>query len=285
MNSCNEAIVLISPRTGTGIMNIDTYRKDLDALIAKGRNLRLAMMRECNPEQFESFLEDSFGDDAKKIAPALPSFIDDYQSWYSESQTLIMQFLPNRLSDFTRYYEKPKSRKELTAENYSIEDYLQGLRTTDWKDETVVGPAAAIPLFLQQLSILKAIQERFRSSLFDIRQMTQADIFDSELDAAEELAKNKFGRAAGVVAGVVLERHLSGVCASHNITLRKKSPQISDLNEALKKANVIDTPQWRQIQYLADVRNICAHNRQAEPTAEQVKDILDGVTKVTKTVF
>ena len=115
--------------------------------------------------------------------------------------------------------------------------------------------------------------------------MAQADLFDSELEAARELAKHKFNRAAGVVAGVVLERHLKEVCASYKVIMRKKAPQISDLNDALKKATVIDTPQWRSIQYLGDIRNLCAHDRQSEPTADQVGDLLDGVTNVTKTIF
>jgi len=52
---------------------------------------------------------------------------------------------------------------------------------------------------------IKVVKERFESSLFDIRQLVQADLFDSELEAAEELAKNRFSRAAGAVAGVVLD--------------------------------------------------------------------------------
>ena len=55
----------------------------------------------------------------------LPSFKDDYQPWYSEAKALVRQLLPDRLTDFTRYYEKPKSRREVTIENYTIEDYLQ----------------------------------------------------------------------------------------------------------------------------------------------------------------
>jgi hypothetical protein len=115
--------------------------------------------------------------------------------------------------------------------------------------------------------------------------LLQADIFDSELEAADHLLKNKFARAAGALAGVVLERHLGEVCSSHNITLRKKDPTISDLNDALKAASVIDTAQWRSIQHLGDLRNLCDHNKQVEPTAEQVRDLLTGVAKVTKTTF
>ncbi len=126
---------------------------------------------------------------------------------------------------------------------------------------------------------------RFESTLFDIRQLVQADLFDSELGAAGELAKNKFTRPAGALAGVVLERHLGQVCDNHAIKLSKKNPTISDLNDALKEANVIDVPQWRFIQHLADIRNLCDHNKKAEPTAAQVDDLVAGVTKITKTVF
>jgi hypothetical protein len=115
--------------------------------------------------------------------------------------------------------------------------------------------------------------------------MVQGDLFDSELDAAKELANNKFARAAGALAGVVLERHLAQVCSNHNIKSTKKSPAISDLNDALKEAGAIEIPQWRFVQHLADIRNICDHNKKQEPTADQVTDLLDGVAKVTKTMF
>ena len=87
------------------------------------------------------------------------------------------------------------------------------------------------------------------------------------------------------MAGVVLERHLKEVCGSHNVTIRKSNPQISDLNDALKSAAVIDTPQWRSIQHLGDLRNLCAHDKESEPTADQTNDLLAGVSKLTKTIF
>ena len=148
-----------------------------------------------------------------------------------------------------------------------------------------MGPEAAIPSFRQQLAILKAARARFKSSLFDIRQLVMADLFDSELGAAEELAKKKFLRAAGAVAGVVLEKHLAQVCSNHSVKISKKSPSINDLNELLKKADVVAVEQWRLIQRLGDIRNLCDHNRTKEPTAEQVADLIDGVAKTLKTLF
>ena len=264
-------------------MNIDRYKKDLDALIKKGETLYNAMQYECFPNEFENEVEKQLGDKAKKMVETLPSFTDEYQPWYSESSALIRQLLPNRHSDFVRYYEKPKTRKSITYENYTIEDYLQALRITKGIRK-VVGPDAAVPLFRQQLSLLKASKQRFRSSLFEIRRLAQANLFDSELEAAKELAINKFTRAAGVVAGVVLERHLKEVCDSQGIKLRKRAPTISDLNDALKQASVLDIPMWRSIQYLSDLRNLCAHHKNSEPTDDQIEDLLTGVSKITKTL-
>ena len=268
----------------TGTVNVNRYQKDLDTLLNKGGQLLNAMQYECTPEEFTREAKKSLRDEADEFIQSLPQFKDEYQTWYSEAKALIRQLLPDRLSDFAGYYEKPKSRKKIDYENYTIEDYLIGLDISFLSTE-VVGPDAAIPRFRQQLSLVKSVRGRFESSLFEIRQLAQADLFDSELDAAKELANNKFGRAAGVVAGVVLERHLKEVCINHGLTLRKRAPQISDLNVALKSASVVDTPQWRFIQHLGDLRNLCAHDKKSEPKPDQVDDLLAGVAKVTKTIF
>ncbi len=275
--------------------NLDRYKKDLDALIQKGTELHNAMHSETTPEEFErvwkaehskQFTGKELIEKAKAFINGLPDFKNSYQSWYSEAKVLIRQLLPDRLQDFTSHYEKPKTRKHITSENYRIEDYLQGLTVTlGLAQHRVVGPEAAIPQFRQQLAILKSAERRFESSLFDIRQLVQADLFDSELDAAEELAKKKFTRAAGALAGVVLERHLAQVCDNHNIKVTKKNPTISDLNDLLKSASAIEIPDWRAIQYLADIRNLCDHSKASDPTVGQVNDLIAGVKKMSKTLF
>ena len=264
------------------MVNIDRYEKDLDDLIVLGHRLHNALVKECYPQEYSDAVEEGLLEEG--ATEQLPSFAVEYQSWYSESIALIRQLLPERLSDFTRNYERPNSRRSISNENYTIEDYLNGLSVTLGASK-VVGPEAAVTRFQQQYRILLSVKRRFRSSLFDIRQMAQADLFDSELEAARELAKNGFNRAAGAVAGVVLERHLKEVCANHKLRIRKKRPQLSDLNNVLKDATAIDTPQWRFIQHLGDIRNLCSHDKDTEPTADQVGSLLDGVTKVTKTIF
>lgn len=265
--------------------NLERYKNDLDRLIALGQRLEMAMQSECYPEQFKRALKDG-KPELKEVLAKLPPFRETYQAWYSEAKVLIKQLLPDRLADFVRHYEKPKPRKDISYENYRIEDYLQGLAVTRGYDkEKVVGPDAAVPQFAQQLSILKAVKARFESSLFDIRQLVQADLFDSELAAASELGKTGFARAAGALTGVVIEKHLAQVCENHAVKVSKKNPTIGDLNDALKEAEAIDVPQWRFVQHLADIRNLCDHNKKVEPTGAQVDDLLQGAAKVIKTMF
>ena len=266
--------------------NIDKYKNDLNILIKKGNDLDISIKYECYPNDIEKQIQENFKDKerTKKYIKNIISFRREYQIWYSESLRLIKQLIPNRLSDFTRLYEKPRIRKSIEYGNYVIEDYMQNLTVTSYNQKKV-GPEAAIPQFEQQLNILRSIKRRFESSLFEIRQLVQADLLDSELDAAKELNKNKFSRGAGAIAGVVLEKHLAQVMLNHNLKSSKKNPSISDFNDNLKLSDVYDTPTWRKVQYLGDLRNLCDHNKEREPKKEEVEELILGVESIIKTIY
>ncbi|MGE0274691.1 MAG: hypothetical protein AB7G68_19160 [Nitrospiraceae bacterium] len=268
------------------ISNLERYKKDLGSLIEKGKELAAALQRYCFKNDFEESIKKQLGEASKNYLDSLPDFHRAYQPWYSEAKALIKQLLPDRLDDFVRHYEKPKSRKDITLETYRIEDCLLGITVRrGYEKEEVAGPHGAILHFEQQRAILESVKARFESSLFDIRQLVQADLFDSELDAAKELLSQKFARAAGALAGVVLEKHLWQVCDNHSVKVGKKNPGISDLNDLLKENAIIDIPQWRFVQHLGDLRNLCDHNKKAEPTVGQVEDLITGVQKIAKSVF
>lgn len=277
------------------ISNIEKYKGDLKKLINLGDKILYSFQFEIYPELKDNYLKDKKGKEKKELEESfskLPSLSNDYQKWYSESLALVDQLLPGRIDDFIFLYKKPKSvRKDITHDNYVIEDALLGLEVsrTDYSEpggkKIIASKKAAFPKFQQQLHILKSIEQRFESFLFDIKQLVQADLFDSELEAAKELNKNKFTRAAGAVAGVVLEKHLTQVCDNHNIKITKKDPSISDLNDLLKNNLVIETKDWRFIQHLGDIRNLCDHNKLKEPTKDEVEDLINGVEKITKTIF
>lgn len=254
-------------------------KKELDALVARGTLLYYAMIDDTQglPEKLEKQLKD------KKIE--LPNFKTEYDTWYSEAHAVIKQVLPDRLADFVKQY-KDEKRKEIDFLTYGIADYLLGLRTTRrGGSEVVADGSAAIAKMQIQNSILEAAAKRFESSLFDIQEVLQADMFDSELGAARELARKGFVRGGGAIAGVVLEKHLGHVCEMHGHKSRKKHPSISDYYQLLKENDIIDTPKWRFIQHLGDLRNLCDHNKDREPTKDDVLELIEGVEKVIKTVF
>lgn len=216
------------------------------------------------------------------IGVKLPDVQSEYDTWYSEALIVVKQILPDRYDDFVKQYKNQK-RKGIDFETYGISDYLIGLRQTDFVG-VVADRASALPKMQNQNSILKSAQKRFDSSLFDLREVLQADLFDSELAAAKDLAKKGFVRGGGAVAGVVLEKHLGHVCENHSLKSRKNNPSISDFNQLLKDNDIIDTPKWRFIQHLGDLRNLCDHGKDREPTKNDVLELVEGVEKVIKTV-
>ncbi|MBZ9570640.1 hypothetical protein KQY27_03655 [Methanobrevibacter sp. TMH8] len=257
--------------------NLEKYKEDLKNLINKGDSLKLSMMLECYPHHKKKCIDDGYF--TEEYLNKLPNFDEEYQKWYSEAFIVIKQVLPDRLEDFKSYYEKPKSRKNITFENFCIKDYFDNFTVGN------VDKRAAIPKFSQQLAILNSVSSRFDSSLFDIKQIIQADFFDSELDAAKELCKKGFFRGSGAIAGVVLEKHLLQVMENHNLSSRKKNPSINDFNEILKSNDIIDVPLWRQIQSFGDIRNLCDHNKDRDPKKEEISELINGIEKLTKTLF
>jgi len=241
--------------------NLEKYKNDIDNLIKKGEELLSTL----------------------KSNEDLVHFRKDYEIWYSESLSLVKVVLPNRVEDFEKYYYQ-KGEK-------SLKDYITYTppRSEGLKFDLDYIPAEAVDyaksLFINQLAITKSAMKRFESSLFDIKQLVQADLFDSELDAAQELNKKGFTRGAGAVAGVVLEAHLSQVCENHKIKVSKKKPTINDFNQLLKDNDVIEIPTWRFIQHLTDLRNLCDHNKKSEPKKEEIEELINGVEKITKTIF
>lgn len=264
--------------------NLDRFKTDLAALIKTGALLESAMLLEAYDDNVLRRAIGKISDENfKKLKSSLPIFRTAYEKWYSQSLALLKQILPDRVDAFVRHYEKPKTRKEISWDNYVIEDFMIGLQVTR-AGEILVDRKAAFPKLQNQTAILAAAEARFESSLFEIRQIVQADLFDSEIDAARELLTKKFLRAAGAIAGVVLEKHLRQVCDDHRIPVLKKHPAIGDLNELLKNNGVTEVSQWRHISMLADIRNLCDHNKNKEPTAEQVEDLISGTDKILKTI-
>ncbi len=210
------------------------------------------------------------------------SFGNRYHRWYSRALPLVRQLAPERAEEFELYFRDPKQR-QMTLSTYTIQDHISGLtpatgrKQPSWANQ-------AMSRFSSQIAIVEAIQDGLDSLLGDIESVLQADLFDDEIDTARDLAKKHHLRAAGAVAGVVLERHLKTVAGGHDLGVRKNA-NLGRVNDALKDGGVYATPDWRRIQRFADIRNYCVHDKEREPTTEEVQDLIDGADRIVKNIF
>ncbi len=269
-------ILLFTPliqRGNSKVNNIDQFKTDFDDLVTLGRKMRTELLN--RDEDHKVTAED-----------ADPYLERDYQRWYTGSCFVMKQLLPDRLTEFEQLYKGDGKRKEINRNSFNIQDWLHGSRSPTRSGRKIFNDRTIVLFkFHNQLAILESVAIRLSSTLAQIAELVRADLFDSELEAAKELLKNGYLRAAGVVAGVVLEKHLAQVVDSHNCKTRKKKPTISDFNDLLKNNSVLDVPAWRQIQRFSDIRNLCAHNSSREPTSDEVDDLINGIDKIIHSLF
>lgn len=212
------------------------------------------------------------------------AFQFDYQSWYTKAKKAMEVLAPDRYAEFCGYYEIDPKRKSLGWGTWVIQDYFKNVVPAGYGFEEFDSKTQVLEGFLNQITILKAAGTRIDTVLANIEVELYAELQDSEMVIAAQLLKVS-PRAAGALVGVVIEGHLQKVAESRNIKIAKKNPTIADLNEPLKAAGVIDTPGWRKISFLADIRNLCSHKKDVEPTKDQVQDLIDGAEWLIKNVF
>jgi Leucine-rich repeat (LRR) protein/WD40 repeat protein len=100
----------------------------------------------------------------------------------------------------------------------------------------------------------------------------------TEIEQAEQLLQGGRNRAAGAIAGVILESHLKKLCDRHHVPYSdKKGLQV--LIQTLQQRDVITAGEASHLTHLASIRNKCAH---ASPVSEQeVHFLVEEVKKFT----
>ena len=137
--------------------------------------------------------------------------------------------------------------------------------------------------YLGNCSIFESLKPIFRAFkndyengyLTSMRTLITAEVFDSELEQAQELLDNKYYTAAAVIAGVVLETGLRELCDA-------QTPQISHgkldkMNAELTKTGVYNKLQMKKITSLADIRNSAAHGKTTEFNHADVQNMIRDI--------
>ena len=123
-------------------------------------------------------------------------------------------------------------------------------------------------------AIFNAAKEDFEGGyLTSLKQLVQAEVFESEIEQAEELLKSGYKLAAAVIAGVVLETALRELSANNSIAIGK----LDTMNGQLAKAGVYNKLQQKQITAIADIRNNAAHGKPELFSEPDVKNMIRDI--------
>jgi hypothetical protein len=112
--------------------------------------------------------------------------------------------------------------------------------------------------------------------LSSVRNLVQAEVFESELEQASELLAAGFVAPAAVVAGVVLETALRNLCSLHSLA----PASLERMNADLTKAGAYNSLVQKRITALAAIRNSAAHGKTSEYTAADVKAMVPDVERL-----
>ncbi|HZL80126.1 MAG TPA: hypothetical protein VFC17_14930 [Candidatus Limnocylindrales bacterium] len=207
-----------------------------------------------------------------------------YQRWDTQSLKIVQTLAPDKYDEFVGYFSNNPNRKLLDA---CIQEYVRnmGQAKDAYTEELPFDPHELARIrFLKQLQVLDELSYQIESVLADAEEHLFAELQEKELEAARILQPIDL-RAAGALAGVVLERHLQKLSLKHGLTVTKQETTIRELNDPLKLANAYDFHTWRKIQWLGDLRNLCSPQRNGSPTKKQIEDLISGVSTVIKSVF
>jgi len=125
-------------------------------------------------------------------------------------------------------------------------------------------------------SIVAAAKEDYEGGYLNkLRNLIQADVFDNELEQAEELFGAGYHTAAAVIAGVVLETTLRQMCEDIGI----QAGNLNKMSADLTRAEVLNKLQQKQITSLANIRNSAAHGKTDEFRANDVETMIRDVRR------
>lgn len=118
------------------------------------------------------------------------------------------------------------------------------------------GPDTNFTVFKRQLAVFMAAKDDYEGGYLNkMRNLIQAEVFENEIEQAEELLAAGYLTASAVVAGVVLETSLRQMCADNGLAPAK----LDAMNAALAKVGAYNKLVQKQITAWASIRNSAAH--------------------------
>ena len=208
----------------------------------------------------------------QKILDRFSSLVNEGNLIYKKFESSGSGYNAELNSDFIEWQMKSKNILNITCGEES--HYLSQFKTNL---KAGMGDTN-ISILNRLISILRAAEDDLKNGfLITIKQLVQADVFDSELEQAKSLLQNGYKNAAAVIAGTVLETAIKEICLNNGIELDRK--KLTHLNDELAKAGIYNKLQQKQITALADIRNNAAHGDYDQFTQEHVERMIEDIEK------
>lgn len=96
--------------------------------------------------------------------------------------------------------------------------------------------------------------------LYKIEHIIASDFFNSVIEQAEYLLKEKYKNVAAILGRVAIENTLKDIAKRENVAVPENT-KLSKLNQLLRKENVYPLHMWRSIQAQIDLGNDAAHGQ------------------------
>lgn len=150
-------------------------------------------------------------------------------------------------------------------------------QVSTYREHEKPGPYETSCDVLERLrAIVLAAKEDYEGGyLSSIRNLIHSEVFDTELEQADELLSGGYYTAAAVVAGVVLETTLRQMCEDQHIAAGK----LDKMNADLAKAGAFNRLVQKRITAWADIRNSAAHGKIDQYTDEDVSSMIRDVRR------
>jgi hypothetical protein len=192
-----------------------------------------------------------------------------YRAWYADAWHLVKSNLAERLEEFETAY------------------YTASLHVGEIMDSEATLTRRTLALFEKcfssQIGFVRAIPGAIYSKSLGLRGLLSRDLLEDELTVARHLLSNGYIREAGVIAGVVLERHLKQLCDKYGVAISERDT-LGQLSEKLK-SHYPDLVEHRRVQFLSEIRASCAHDKQSTPTEDRVSQLITGTQGFIATVI
>jgi len=208
----------------------------------------------------------------QKILDRFSSLVNEGNLIYKKFESSGSGYNAELNSDFIEWQMKSKNILNITCGEES--HYL-----SQFKANLKAGMGDTNKSILNRvIPILRAAEDDLKNGfLITIKQLVQADVFDSELEQAKSLLQNGYKNAAAVISGTVLETAIKEICLNNGIELDRK--KLTHLNDELAKAGIYNKLQQKQITALADIRNNAAHGDYDQFTQEHVERMIEDIER------